>query len=67
METTITIRRTTQPAPYESITVELSETYNVKDEDALNKKYKRLSEKVDSFLKHEKRRYKSDSSKTVKG
>ena len=57
-ETTITIKRTVQTAPYESASVEITETYTFTREGDRTVAYKDLSTLVEKMANHEKKKYK---------
>ncbi len=56
-ETVITIRRTISTAPYESVVVELTETYPKMDRNTKTETYKAQSELVEKMANFEAKKY----------
>jgi len=55
--TTISIRRTISTAPYESVSVELTETYAFTSREQRSAAYKSLSGTVESIANYERKKY----------
>lgn len=61
--TTISIKRTIQTAPYESVSVEITEDYVFKTTEERSTAYKSLSTTVESMANYEAKKYESTKRK----